>query len=64
MQPPSEESTGLTHRFLAFLVVSLFVMLLIWGHTGIELFVFLGLILALTGIQYLIDKFLLDNYRK
>jgi hypothetical protein len=59
-----EESTGATLRFVAFLVVSLFVILLVGGHTGIELFVSLGLILALTGIQYLIDKFLLDNYRQ
>lgn len=32
------------------------------GHTGIELFVMLALILALTGIQGLIDKFLVDKY--
>ncbi|MFE5839599.1 hypothetical protein [Arthrobacter sp. NPDC056493] len=64
MQRPSEESKGATLRFVAFLVVSLFVILLVWGHTGIELLVFLGLVLALTGIQYLIDKFLLDNYRQ
>jgi hypothetical protein len=46
MQSPSEESTGATLRFVAFLVVSLFVILLAWGRTGIELFVFLGLTLV------------------
>jgi hypothetical protein len=64
VQRPSEGSTGATLRFVAFLVVSVFVILLVMGHTGIELFVFLGLVLCLTGIQYLIDKFLLDNYRQ
>jgi hypothetical protein len=62
MQRPAE-SKGAALRFVAFLVVSLFVILVVWGHKGIELLVFLGLILALTGIQYLIDRFLLDNYR-
>lgn len=62
MQRPAE-SKGATLRFVAFLVVSLFVILVVWGHRGIELLVFLGPVLALTGIQYLVDRFLLDNYR-
>lgn len=62
MQRPAE-SRGATLRFVAFLVVSLFVILVVWGHRGIELLAFLGLVMALAGIQYLIDRFLLDNYR-
>jgi hypothetical protein len=50
--------------FVAFTAVSVFVLLLAVGHTGIELFVMLVLLLALTGIQGLIDKFLFDKYRQ
>lgn len=64
MLPPTGEATRTTLRLMAVVVVFLFVVLLVWGFTGIELFVMLIVILAFAGIQYLIDKFLLDNYRR
>jgi hypothetical protein len=64
MLPPAGEATRTILRLMAVVVVFFFLVLLVEGFTGIELFVMLGLILALTGIQYLIDKFLLDNYRQ
>jgi hypothetical protein len=64
MRRRSEESTRTMFGFVAFTAVSVFVLLLAVGHTGIELFVMLVLLLALTGIQGLIDKFLFDKYRQ
>ena len=48
--------------FMVFIAVSVFLLLLAMGHRGLELFVMLALILAVTGIQGLIDKFLFDKY--
>lgn len=62
MLPPAEEAKHTT--LMVVVVVSVFVVLLVWGYTGIELFVMLALILALAGIQYLIDKFVFDKYRQ
>ena len=64
MRRRSEESTRTIFGFLAFTAASVFVLLLAMGHAGIELFVMLCLILAVTGIQGLVDKFLFDKYRQ
>ena len=64
MRRRSEESTRTMFGFMVFTAVSVLLLLLAMGHTGIELFVMLALILALVGIQVLIDKFLVDKYRQ
>ena len=64
MRRRSEESTRTMFGFMVFTAVSVFLLLLAMGHAGIELFVMLALILALVGIQGLIDKFLVDKYRQ
>lgn len=58
------ESTRTMFGFMVFTAVSVLLLLLAMGHTGIELFVMLALILALVGIQGVIDKFLVDKYRE
>lgn len=64
MRRRSEESTRTLFGFVVFTAVAVFFLLLAMGHTGIELFVMLALVLALAGIQGLIDKFLFDKYRQ
>jgi hypothetical protein len=64
MLPPAGEARRAILWLTAVVVVSLFVMLLVEGFSGIEAFVMLALVSALGGIQYLIDKFLLHNYKQ
>jgi hypothetical protein len=47
---------------MAVVVVSLLVMLLVEGFTAVQAFVMLALVSSVAGIQYLIDKFLFENY--
>jgi hypothetical protein len=64
MRRQSEYSARTMFGYVAFTSVAIFLMLLAIGHTGIELFVMLALVLTLTGLQGLIDKFLFDKYRQ
>ena len=65
MRRQSEYSARTMFGYVAFTSVAVFFrMLLAMGHPGIELFVMLALVLTLTGLQGLIDKFLFDKYRQ
>lgn len=63
MLPPAGEAKRTILWLVGVVVVSLFVVLLVEGFTWIEAFVMLILVSAIAGIQYLVDKFLLDNYK-
>ena len=64
MRRRSEYVTRTMFGYMLFTSVAVFLMLLAMGHRGIELFVMLALVLTVTGIQVLIDKFLFDEYRR
>lgn len=63
MLPPAGEARRTILWLVGVVVVSLFAVLLVEGFTWIEAFVMLVLVSAVAGIQYLVDKFLLDNYK-
>ena len=63
MIPLTGEARRTILWLMAVVVVSLLVMLLVEGFTAVQAFVMLALVSSVAGIQYLIDKFLFENYK-